>query len=304
MTCLSDAVVATLAWWQQWLGTKIIRLRLGCKSRISAQDVCQLRGNLSQSVVASKQHNKRDIGKSKLKREIMMFKNLGFNLLAPAVFGLVMTGSAAAASYKIAKDASLFAIITHKDGIGQSFAHNHLILTKAYESDLTLDEEDLLAGSFNVAFPVQSLVVDDPSEKATWWPLVAKYQILPEPFTDISDTNRASVRSSMLSAKQLDAARFPQISATAHEFRPNPLFPANSPFSHIGKLTVTIRDKSVSKIFPLHMTFAGDVVTIESTVKFNFTDFGIEPFSAFLGAVKNQNGFDVLVKATGIKQAP
>ncbi len=51
----------------------------------------------------------------------------------------------------------------------------------------------------------------------------------------------------------------------------------------------------MAKPVPARYELADGILTIEAIGAFNFTDFGIKPYSAFLGAVKNEDEFHVYV---------
>ncbi len=217
-----------------------------------------------------------------------------------AIFTMA-TSYASAATYKIDPAESLFAVITQKDGLAAAFAHNHLVVAPNPTVQLTTDPNQLESTEFSFVTSTVGLVSDDMKLNNKWFPLVQSEKILSEPFTEISPSNRSSIRSSMLGAEQLDAENYPTISATLTRVIPNPLYPDRSSYSNLATLTVTIHGTTLSRVVPVNFAFSGDHLEAQSVQAFKFTDFGMEPFSALFGAVKNKNQFHILVKVAAAR---
>ena len=102
----------------------------------------------------------------------------------------------------------------------------------------------------------------------------------------------------MLDKDQLDANQFPDIEAkvisvtkSENEFR-------GQTYSHLARLHFTVRGKTVRRDVSANIVIGEDDVTVEAVAAFRFTEFGIKPYSAFLGAVKNLDEFFVYCSLT------
>ena len=61
---------------------------------------------------------------------------------------------------------------------------------------------------------------------------------------------------------------------------------------------MTIKDKTVVLKIPATLTSVNGALQIEAGVTSSFSAFGIEPYSALLGAISNQDRFDLLISLT------
>lgn len=188
-------------------------------------------------------------------------------------------------------ESSLFAMITHKGGFASGKAHDHLIATGEPRLELTWSGS-LEGARLTLEAMATELVVDDDALRSELYPRLEELAILDEPFGELSEEDRAKIRETLLSKKQLDAERHPQITATAGGLRAEPSELGSVAFTHTGTVTLTAHGQSVERPFRarLEVTDEGTQV-IEAVGEAAFTDFGIKPYSAFLGAVKNLDGF-------------
>ena len=205
-----------------------------------------------------------------------------------------------AGEYRILPERSIFAIVTHKGGIAGGKAHNHVIAASSYTAHFELDESDPLSCRFQMTFAAEDLVVDDPGERLRWYPRLEALEILDEPFKELSEKDRAKIRETMLSKKQLDADKFPRISARIEKVlaESSTLGAVELPFRVLLRLEVHGQEVVASVAARVERT--DETVLIEAVGTFRFKDFGIKPYSAFLGAVKNKNEFHVYVAMAAV----
>lgn len=197
-----------------------------------------------------------------------------------------------AAEYTIDPAKSVFAVLTHKAGIGSAVAHDHLIVAPS-----PVEKFDFVASapektSLDFRIGVASLEVDPAAERATWAPLMKRIGILSTDLPPVADGDRAKIREAMLGASQLDAANHPEIRAQLTVLGRSPALQATCLKLKLG---LTIREKTVERLLEA-CTRGGDTLEIGIVRAFRFSDFGIEPYSALLGAIRNDDEFHVFVQ--------
>jgi hypothetical protein len=206
-----------------------------------------------------------------------------------------------AGTFRVLADESDLVVITHRGGFAAKMAHDHVIAASGYEAHLEFAPEDPKAASYKLTVPVDGLVVDDPEVKARLAPRLEELGVRDRPFTRVSDANRAKIRTAMLDPDQLDAARFPTLSAEAvvsgqreTETDGGALFP------YFVRLNVEIRGRKVESEAAARYEYRDGKLVIESLASFRFKEFGIRPYSAFLGAVRNRDEFHVYVRIVAV----
>ena len=225
-------------------------------------------------------------------------------LPAAAIACVLATRAAWPDSYTIDTENSLFAVITHKAGFMAWSAHNHLIYAQDYDAELTMDGDDLGTATFRIEFPVENLVVSDVEGHERWNSSILEAGLLEDPFEKTSPKNREKIRQNMLSKKQLDAEQFPNITATLTQLREDKAEEPGHTHTHLGTVEFTLHGQTLTRDFPAKIALEGDTLHIEAAASCNFSDFGIKPYSALAGAVKNQDYFDLYVNLTATKTSP
>ncbi len=190
---------------------------------------------------------------------------------------------------------SLFAIITHKAGIAKGLAHNHFVYASKFEGQLSYNLENPLETQLEITFPVEDLVIDSPEKSKAWQGILQDMAVLDEPFSSQSDGNRKKIRKSMMSKDQLNSKVHKQIHARITGIRKEPSTFGKRSFDWILEVEVTIVGKKVAAQFPANLGEEDGGFTLESLGSLSFTQFGIEPYSAMLGAISNQDIFHVYV---------
>lgn len=187
-------------------------------------------------------------------------------------------------------------MVTHKAGFASGLAHNHLVV--ADEIAVTAFEFDPgapIAARFEVTIAATGLEVDRRADQDRWQERVLALDILQQPFTHPGDSDRQKIRRDMLSAGQLDAARHPKIVARVAGLTP-PAAGAPEKLPWKLHLELALHGKTIVRDVPASIDVAADgTLTGEAAGEYTYTEFGISPFSAFLGAVKNEDRFHVLV---------
>lgn len=202
------------------------------------------------------------------------------------------------AEWTVDPEASVFAVVTHKEGLAAGLAHEHLVVASDFDvairpGGLWVDDDDS-AGSAKIDLPVDQLQVDDPALASAWQERLLELKLIAEPFAELSDKDRQKIRKSMLGTTQLDAGSHPTIQASLIEIRP--LGDAEDPPRYGGRLSLTVRGETVSRGVKFRLQVGEDGrLRAELTESFNFSDFGIEPYKAMFGAIRVADSFDVFV---------
>ncbi len=211
-------------------------------------------------------------------------------------FSLLLTASMTSAQQiEIVAEDSIFAVITHKAGLASGMAHNHLVTAAGYQAELNFEAGAPLATRFEIELASDQLQVDPWDLEQAWYPRFEELELLDEPFSEVSEKDRAKIRKSMLSKGQLDATGSPRITARVTAVREQATTLGDVGFPYAADLELEIRGKTVEKPVAARYQIDGETLTIEAVGAFRFTDFDIKPYSALLGAVKNEDEFHVYV---------
>jgi hypothetical protein len=197
--------------------------------------------------------------------------------------------------YEVIAEESVLAIGTHKAGFAAGFAHNHFVVASDYEAHLVFDVADPTRVSFGVVLPVQGLIVDDPVLKSQWYPRLHELGVWGDSFRGMSEDDREEVRTNMLVEEQLYADSFPTIEVRSTTVERIEAVRGDSVFPYRVLLAATIRGVTLHRYAVARYVLEDELLLIEALATFYFTDFGIEPYSKFMGSVKNKNEFTFYV---------
>lgn len=210
----------------------------------------------------------------------------------------MVSSSAANAEWTIDHEASVFAVVTHKEGLAAGLAHEHLVVADGFDFLMQpgglFTPEDDTPGSAEIELSVDRLQVDDPALASAWQERLLELDLIAEPFAELSEKDRRKIRKSMLGKKQLDAESHPTIRASLQEIRR--VEDSQEPSRYVGTLSLTVRGDTASRDMEFELDVGDDGrLRAELTASFAFSDFGIEPYSAMLGAIRVADSFDVFV---------
>jgi hypothetical protein len=172
--------------------------------------------------------------------------------------------------YKIDGAASDIHWLVYKAGALARLGHNHAIAVPTPQGTVTVNAQDLAASSFEIAFAVADLVIDNPTLRST----------LGEDFASVpSADDIAGTQHNMLSDKVLNGDMFPTIRVTGTG-------PVGAAGMQTLKLKVELLGRVVDLTVPTKVTVDGD--RLESTGEFelNHADLGMKPFSVMMGALQ------------------
>lgn len=200
-------------------------------------------------------------------------------------------GNAALQPYRVDRDTSLIAFITHKGGIAATFVDNNLCYPGDYDIDLRVGDT-LEQVRFEFSFEAQSLVVNDPDAQDRWYPLFHRLNILEKPFGRESESRRDRIKRIMVSEDQLDAERYPTIAARCLGVRSVPLLMGANVY--MITLEVSMHGVTTTAEMPAFIRQNGDRLTVDIHGKLKFSDFEMKPYTRFFGAVRYRDAFDVV----------
>jgi polyisoprenoid-binding protein YceI len=172
----------------------------------------------------------------------------------------------------VARD-SLLTILVFRGGPLAKAGHNHVIASHALHGTLYVPG-DLARTTFEVAFPVADLTIDEA-------PLRAKENEADFP-PDVSDSAKEGTRKNMLGGALLDAEHHPEI-----VLRSSSLEAVPGPGTEWrASVEVTVRDRTSTVVVPVHYEQHADEIVLSGDFPLKQTDLGLTPFSALLGALQ------------------
>ena len=159
-----------------------------------------------------------------------------------------------------------------KAGAASALAHDHVIHATSLFGTVTMDAADRAGTKVDVTVPTKSLINDDPIMRK-------RFGVEGE----ISEKDRATILAHMRHPDQLDIEVHQTITFVSTSVQAG----AGSSMTINGALTIRGKSKNIS--MPIEVTHKGNTIDGKGTIRLKTSDFGIEPYSAFLGAVKNQD---------------
>ncbi len=197
------------------------------------------------------------------------------------------TGTTAPAStlatYTLDANKSSLYVQVFKDPstVAASMSHDHVILATGWTGTATWDTANLAACKVSISVPTSGLMNDEKSMRVK-----VGYT------TELDEGQRAEVTEHMLDDDQLDAAKYPTITFTSTSC-------AASGTAVVVKGNMTMHGVTKAVSPSLTITADGTSFTAKGTMKLNGTDYGIQPFSALLGSLKNLNEMKFTIDVKG-----
>jgi polyisoprenoid-binding protein YceI len=193
--------------------------------------------------------------------------------------------SSNAARYIIAPGRSHLVVQLFKTGLGAAFAHDHAVRATRYSGQIQLDPSAPTATQISVEVDATTLVADEPEIRQ-------KYNLPP----GISEESRREIQQTLESESQLYVRRYPTI-----RFRSTHITLESK-----GQYTVTgeLELRGVTQIISLSLQaeLRGEELRGKGSGRFLQSNFGYQPYSAFFGAVQNQDKVVLHVDIVAIRQ--
>lgn len=197
-------------------------------------------------------------------------------LLASALCAASASGGASV--YRVDPSQSLLVARTYKAGFTKGLAHDHAIRANPVSGTIAYvpghPEEDKV----QLTVPTDGLVVDD--EKAR-----QAAHLGPGP----NEKQRRDIDKSMRDPGQLDTRKFPTISFQSSGVQ------ERSPDELVVTGAFTLHGVTRTVSLPVHLREEDGRLTADGTLDFRQTEYGIHPYSSFMGAVKNQDRITLVV---------
>ncbi|HWK74211.1 MAG TPA: YceI family protein [Povalibacter sp.] len=178
--------------------------------------------------------------------------------------------------YRLNPQLSVAHILVYRGGVLARLGHNHVMTARDLSGRVWI-QPTLARSGFRFSFPVAAMVVDDPQARRA-----AGSDFPP----DVSQADRDGTRKNMLLAEVLDAESHPTIALESVHVAGTLQAP---------QLTARITIKQASRDVPVTaaVKIEGARLTANGEFDIRQTDFGIEPFSAALGALTVQDRLTV-----------
>ena len=168
--------------------------------------------------------------------------------------------------------------------IAQALAHDHVVKAVGWSGTATWDSDDSSACAMDISLEVGKLQVDEKGLRER-----LGYDTFP------SDGEREDIRKEMLGSKALEGDLHPEITwkLTSCDF-------GDTRTNVTGDMTIHGTTTSIS----LPMVVKADSVNFSAkgSTKIKTTQFGMEPYSAGFGALKNQDTMILVVSIHGTPQ--
>lgn len=180
--------------------------------------------------------------------------------------------AAHAADYRLQAESSELIALVFKAGPASALAHDHVVRATRFSGTLRGEPAQPASASVDVTVAVDGLLPDEPEMRR-------KHGLAGL----LSDSDRAKIQETMLGSTQLDVATHPTI--TFRSTRVEPV--GEDRFLVSGNFTL----HGVTRLIAVSVEVQRSGSGLRATGAFDITqtDFGLHPFSAFLGAVRNQD---------------
>jgi polyisoprenoid-binding protein YceI len=177
-----------------------------------------------------------------------------------------------AAEYVIDLSHSEVVVQLFKTGIGSALAHDHVVRAAKYTGQIFIDPAAPTAARITVEVDATALVADEPTIRQ-------KYN-LP---LGLSEDSRQEIQQTLESESQLDVQRYPMI-----RFRSTGITTeGEGQYVVSGELELHGVTRTIS--LSLQGGMQKNMLRVTGSGRFLQSSFGYQPYSAFWGAVRNQD---------------
>ncbi len=215
----------------------------------------------------------------------MTARQFFWSIVCGLLAAIFLPQSINAAQYLIDPARSQLVVQLFKTGLGAALAHDHVVRATNYSGQIQLDPNGPTAAQIAVEVDATMLVVDEPETRR-------KYN-LP---LGLSEENRREIQQTLESEGQLYVRRYSKI-----RFRSKRIT-----LEREGQYTVTgdLELRGVTQIVSLSLQAELHERVLRGTGSGRFlqSSFGYRPYSAFWGAVQNQDEVVLHVDIVAIRQ--
>lgn len=185
--------------------------------------------------------------------------------------------------YALTPRGSFVAVLVRYDRSALVGGHDHVLVAKAFDGRVSWTSGDASACAIAVRVPARSLSVDPPGSRER----VGFEGSTPE-------KDKGKILANALGKSQLDASRHPDL-----RFRATSCSGSGDKVTVKGVLTIRGKDKNVT--LPMRITEDGSSFSARGRVSFSHGDFGFKPFTAALGALRNDDKLTLELNFNGTK---
>jgi polyisoprenoid-binding protein YceI len=196
-----------------------------------------------------------------------------------ALLLIPLSAAAAPATYDLS--GGEVAVMVKYDRSTLMKGHDHILTSARFTGRATLDLDDPASCDVRIDLPVESLEVDPGDARA-------RYGL----DGSTSDSDRSSIKKNALSSGQLDVAKHPTIT-----FRSTSCARAGDKLEVVGDLTIRGQAHRVTVRLDASATEPGFKAKGRFTA--THTDFGFKPYSALLGALRNDEELTFFLDVRG-----
>lgn len=215
----------------------------------------------------------------------MTARGLFGEIVCGLVATLLLAQSVGAAQYVIDSARSELVVQLFKAGVGAALAHDHVVRATKYRGQIQLDPAAPTAAQITVEVDAASLVADEPETRQ-------KYN-LP---LGLSEEGRREIQQTLESEGQLDVRRYPTI-----RFRSTRItLEREGQYAVTGDLELRGVTQTVS--LALQAELQENTLRGKGSSRFLQSSFGYQPYSAFFGAVQNQDEVVLRIDIVAIRQ--
>jgi hypothetical protein len=190
-----------------------------------------------------------------------------------------------ATGYLIDPQASVLHILVYRGGKFAKLGHNHVVSSKSLSGRVWMHSQ-LARSGFEIAFPVDDLIVDDPEARRA-----AGNEFPPE----IPEGDKQGTRKNMLRAEVLDAENYPRVELKSVKVE------GSLPDLQVAA-RITIKQSSREIVVPVHVTVDGNRLIASGEFPIQQTEFGMKPFSVAMGALEVKDRLDIRFNVVAVKR--
>jgi polyisoprenoid-binding protein YceI len=201
-----------------------------------------------------------------------MPRRLFWEIMCGLLTTILLPQSTNAAQYMIDSARSQLVVQLFKTGVGAAFAHDHVVRASKFSGQIDLDPSAPTAAQIDVDVDATALVVDEPE--------IRKKYNLP---LGLSEESRQEIQQTLESEGQLYVRRHAKI-----RFRSTRITLAKEgQYTVIGDLEL----RGVTQVVSLFLQaeLQKEVLRGKGSGRFVQSSFGYQPYSAYWGAVRNQD---------------
>ena len=199
-------------------------------------------------------------------------------LVACLALAQLVPPEAGATELVVDPEASELVVRLEPGGVGAALAHAHVVEATRIDGRVVWNPDHPQLAEVTVRADARSLVADDPR-------LRERYGLEEE----LPEAKRAKVQARMESPSQMDVARYPEMIFESTAVTPM----AEGLLEVTGNLTLHGRTREV--VFRTSPRTEGDILRADAQLELLQSDFGIEPYRAFLGTIRNRDRVRLMI---------